>query len=80
LVVWLAGLVPARAGDVLASPVWAEVVRVVDGDTIEVRACISLGQEIFTLVRFADVGSPLSNTVSMPGASWPGWLRPAAKI
>ena len=58
MVVWLAGLVPGRAGDVLAGPVWAQVVRVVDGDTIEVRARIWLGQENTTLVRLAGVDAP----------------------
>ncbi len=41
MVVWLASLEPGRAGDVLVGPVWAQVVRVVDGDTIEVRARIA---------------------------------------
>ena len=57
-VVLLAGLASARAGDILAGPVWARVVRVVDGDTIEVRARIWLGQEISTLVRLAGVDAP----------------------
>lgn len=42
----------------LAGPVSAEVLRVVDGDTIEVRAHIWLGQEITTLVRLARIDAP----------------------
>ncbi len=57
-VVRLPGLEPVRAGDVLAGPVRAQVVRVVDGDTIEVRARIWLGQDISTLVRLAGVDAP----------------------
>lgn len=58
IVVGFAGLAPTRAGDVLAGPVQAQVVRVVDGDTIEVRARIWLGQEVSTLVRLAGVDAP----------------------
>jgi hypothetical protein len=64
--VWLAGLpageqalvAPAWAGDVLAGPVPAQVVRVVDGYIIEVRAHIWLGRDILTLVRLAGVDAP----------------------
>ena len=37
---------PSQAKDVLAGPVPAEVVRVVDGDTLLVRAEIWLGQTV----------------------------------
>ncbi|MCD6073823.1 MAG: nuclease (SNase domain protein) [Rhodospirillales bacterium] len=42
----------------LDGPVAAEVLRVVDGDTIEVRAHIWLGQEVTTLVRLGGVDAP----------------------
>ncbi len=42
----------------LAGPVSAEVLRVIDGDTIEVRAHIWLGQEVTTLVRLGGVDAP----------------------
>ena len=42
----------------LAGPVPAEVLRVIDGDTIEVRAHIWLGQEVTTLVRLARIDAP----------------------
>ncbi len=55
--------VPAEAAERpqlnrLAGPVAAEVLRVVDGDTIEVRAHIWLGQEVTTLVRLGGVDAP----------------------
>ena len=42
----------------LDGPVAAEVLRVVDGDTIEVRAHIWLGQEVTTLVRLGGIDAP----------------------
>jgi endonuclease YncB( thermonuclease family) len=42
----------------LPGPVPAEVLRVVDGDTIEVRAHIWLGQEVTTLVRLGGIDAP----------------------
>lgn len=53
-----AGLACASATEMLPGPVPAEVVRVVDGDTIEVRARIWLGQEVTTLVRLAGIDTP----------------------
>ena len=55
-----AGAHPARArhGDVLPGPIAAEVVEVVDGDTLAVRARIWLGQEVSVLVRLAGVDAP----------------------
>ncbi|MCC7427428.1 MAG: thermonuclease family protein [Alphaproteobacteria bacterium] len=66
---WLSGLAlvlllglgaPARpaAAETLAGPVPAELVRVLDGDTIIVRARIWLGQEIETRVRLWGVNAP----------------------
>jgi micrococcal nuclease len=47
--------VPARR---LAGPVPAEIIRVIDGDTIEVRAQVWIGQEIVVRVRLAGVDAP----------------------
>ncbi len=58
--VWLlaASALPVRAGEVLAGPVPALVTAVVDGDTLEVRARIWLGQELTTRVRLAGIDAP----------------------
>lgn len=50
--------VAAAAAESLAGPVAARVLRVLDGDTIEVRAHIWLGQEVATRVRLAGVDAP----------------------
>jgi endonuclease YncB( thermonuclease family) len=44
--------------DVLAGPVPAEVVAVLDGDTIAVKARIWLGQELATHVRLSGIDAP----------------------
>ncbi len=51
---------PSEAGaqDRLAGPVPAEVISVIDGDTIEVRALIWLGQVVSTRVRLAGIDAP----------------------
>lgn len=55
-------LLPALAGPAAAErlqgPVEAEVLRVVDGDTVEVRARIWLGQTVTTLVRVNGIDTP----------------------
>ncbi len=48
----------AAAEEALVGPVPAEVVRVIDGDTIEVRARIWLGQTVETRVRLAAIDTP----------------------
>ncbi len=50
----------ASAGEreVLPGPVMAQVERVIDGDTLEVRAKIWVGQEIRVLVRLSGVDTP----------------------
>ncbi|MGE0094038.1 MAG: thermonuclease family protein [Alphaproteobacteria bacterium] len=53
--------VPARATETLPGPVPAEIVSVVDGDTLSVRAHIWLGQEVATLVRLAGIDTPELN-------------------
>jgi endonuclease YncB( thermonuclease family) len=50
--------VGALAQDRLAGPIPAQVVRVVDGDTILVRAHIWLGQEVETSVRMTGIDTP----------------------
>jgi endonuclease YncB( thermonuclease family) len=44
--------------DGLPGPIPATVTRVIDGDTLEVRARIWLGQEVTVSVRLADVDAP----------------------
>ncbi len=48
----------AFAKDRLAGPVPAVVQRVIDGDTLEVRARIWLDQEILVKVRLANIDTP----------------------
>ena len=58
---WLAVLAapaPLLAKENLAGPVPATVERVIDGDTLVVRARIWLGQEIIVRVRLANVDTP----------------------
>jgi endonuclease YncB( thermonuclease family) len=54
----LLGFGPAAADERLAGPVDASLVRVIDGDTIEVRAHLWLGLELTTRVRLADIDAP----------------------
>lgn len=42
----------------LAGPIPAQVLRVVDGDTVEVEARIWLGQHVVTRVRIAGIDTP----------------------
>jgi endonuclease YncB( thermonuclease family) len=53
----LSALGAERPG-VLAGPIPARVLQVVDGDTVRVRARIWLDQELTTLVRLAGVDAP----------------------
>jgi endonuclease YncB( thermonuclease family) len=57
---WMAaaGAIGASVKDDLAGPVAAQVLRVVDGDTLVVRAHIWLGQEVQTLVRLSGIDAP----------------------
>ncbi len=52
---WLA---PAPARDILPGPIPAQVLRVLDGDTLEVRARIWLGQDVTVRLRLAGVDAP----------------------
>jgi endonuclease YncB( thermonuclease family) len=49
---------PVRGQDVLAGPVEATLLRVVDGDTLLVRARVWLDLEVITRVRLRDVNAP----------------------
>ncbi|MEL6111633.1 MAG: thermonuclease family protein [Pseudomonadota bacterium] len=49
---------PAIAGKTIAGPIPAAVERVVDGDTVRVRATIWIEQEIEVAVRVADIDAP----------------------
>ena len=49
---------PVHGRDTIMGPVEAEVVRVIDGDTVVVRARIWLGQHIETRVRLEGVDAP----------------------
>ncbi|AZU05340.1 nuclease-like protein [Glycocaulis alkaliphilus] len=48
----------AAAQQVIPGPLEAEILRVIDGDTIEVRAFIWPGHSVETRVRLADVDAP----------------------
>ena len=50
--------VSARGAEALAGPVPALVTRVVDGDTLEARVRIWIGQELTTKVRLAEINAP----------------------
>jgi len=49
---------PAHGEERLTGPLSAQVLRVLDGDTLEVRAQIWLGQAVTTRVRLAGVDAP----------------------
>ena len=58
LAVTPANVAHAPAAEVLPGPVPARLVRVVDGDTVVVRARIWLGQEVEIHVRLAGIDAP----------------------
>ncbi|WP_069186879.1 thermonuclease family protein [Candidatus Terasakiella magnetica] len=49
---------PIFANEMLKGPVHAEVLRIIDGDTIDVRAQIWIGQSLQTRVRLAKIDAP----------------------
>lgn len=49
---------PCLAADLIAGPVRAEVVRVVDGDTIEARAQLWIGLSLVSSVRLRGIDTP----------------------
>lgn len=58
VVVLAAESLPASAREIVAGPIPARVVRIVDGDTLIVRARIWLGQEVETAVRLDGIDTP----------------------
>jgi len=48
----------AMGAEVLSGPIPAKLTRVIDGDTVEVRARIWLGQDIEVAVRLAGIDAP----------------------
>lgn len=54
----LSCLVPAGYGETLPGPIPADVLRVVDGDTIRVRAHIWLDQSVEIMVRIDGIDAP----------------------
>ncbi|MFC4725842.1 thermonuclease family protein [Glycocaulis abyssi] len=48
----------AQAQRIIPGPLEAEVLRVIDGDTVEVRAFVWPGHSVETRVRLADVDAP----------------------
>lgn len=58
LAVAMAAPAPALAADRLAGPVPATLLRVVDGDTLELRVQIWLDQELIVKARLAGVDAP----------------------
>src|SRR3546814_10238300 len=48
----------ARAAEVIEGPVAAEVVRVIDGDTLKLKVHIWLGQTVEVDVRVAGIDTP----------------------
>ena len=49
---------PVAADEVIPGPIPATVLRVIDGDTVSVRARVWLGQDIETSVRIAGIDTP----------------------
>lgn len=66
----------AHAAERLPGPLSAEVIRVIDGDTLEVHVKIWLGTQITTKVRVADVDTP---ELSRPGCPRERMLGEKAK-
>ena len=52
------GSIPAHAGQTLAGPYDATVVRVIDGDTLAVRVPVWIDQELAVLVRVRGIDAP----------------------
>ncbi len=54
----LAVVPTAMAAEILPGPIPATLIRVIDGDTVEVRARIWLGQQVQVAVRLAGIDAP----------------------
>ena len=55
LLVWIVAPGPAVATERLPGPYRAQVIRVIDGDSIEAQVTIWLGQQVTTTVRMAGI-------------------------
>jgi micrococcal nuclease len=51
-------IAPATATEVISGPYAGRVTNVIDGDTLEVRVMVWLGQEVVTHVRIAGIDTP----------------------
>jgi endonuclease YncB( thermonuclease family) len=58
LVIALSVGVPAAKAETLPGPIPADVLRIVDGDTVRVRAHVWLDQSVEISVRIADIDAP----------------------
>ena len=71
IVLLLAGAAPlvwVGSGETLPGPIPAEVLKVVDGDTLEVEARIWLGQGVQVSVRLRGVDTPELRAAARPSA------------
>lgn len=57
-VLFATGHCPASAREIVVGPIPARVIKVIDGDTLVVRARIWLGQEVETAVRLDGIDTP----------------------
>jgi endonuclease YncB( thermonuclease family) len=55
LLVWIVAPGPVAAAERLPGPYRAQVIRVIDGDSIEAQVTIWLGQQVTTTVRMAGI-------------------------
>lgn len=56
--VFLLAAVPAAAGEAIRGPIPAQVLKIIDGDTLKVRAVIWPGTEVVTNVRMDGLDTP----------------------
>jgi endonuclease YncB( thermonuclease family) len=49
---------PASGKEVLSGPIHADLIEIIDGDTLKARATIWLGQEVVINVRIAGIDTP----------------------
>jgi micrococcal nuclease len=54
----IAASLPVCASETLAGPYGADVLRVIDGDTVEIRIHVWLGQDVTTHVRINGIDAP----------------------
>ena len=66
---------PAAAAEVISGPYAGVVTDVIDGDTLEVRVMVWLGQEVVTRVRIDGIDTPKSAASVSVKRTWPN--RPA---